>query len=305
MRYRWGRDTLGLALSTNPPDEPRSHFFQANAARSPKLHYLARGSDTQPVLVMLHGGGSNAHWWDHIAPAFADRFYVVALDFRGHGISDYPEELVVGAFNEDVELLLAHLGREDPVLLGHSMGCHIAVDHAARHRDTRALALIDLARGNTKSTRRRSRMALRMRGTYALKEDAIERFQFLPGAANASEELRLSIARHSIRQEADGRYSYTFDPRWFSLPPQSAPDTSKIRCPTLIIRGTDSSILTEQGAAEFADELSDARVESVQNAGHHVHIDQPVATLEVLEGFLSRFAGSQVKPRATLRLSTD
>lgn len=292
LRCAEARDTLGRALSINPPAAPRSHTFQANTEGSPKLHYLAWGDESRPILVMLHGGGANAHWWDHIAPAFADRFYVVALDFRGHGVSEYPDELVVGAFNEDVELLLSHLGREDVVLLGHSMGCHISVDHASRHPATRALALIDISRGGTKSTRRRSRLALRMRGTYALEEDAIERFQFLPGAANASEELRLEIARHSVRREADGRYSYTFDPRWFTLPPRPPPDVSKIECPTLIIRGADSSILSEQGANDFAAELARARIEVIEGAGHHVHIDQPAATLEVLQAFLSRFGAS-------------
>ena len=51
--------------------------------------------------MLLHGGGANAHWWDHIAPTFADQFHVVALDFRGHGDSERPEELIPGAFNED------------------------------------------------------------------------------------------------------------------------------------------------------------------------------------------------------------
>lgn len=246
------------------------------------------------MLILLHGGGSNAHWWDHIAPSFADRFFVVALDFRGHGISEYPDELVVGGFNLDVEALLAHLGREDVVLLGHSMGCHIAVDHASRHPETRALALIDISRGGTRASHRRSRLALRMRRSYAEKEDAIQRFQFFPGASIASENLRLDIARNSVRREEDGRYGYTFDRRWFTLPPRPAPVVSNVACPTLIIRGSESTILSDEGAVGFASELADARVEVIQNAGHHVHIDQPVATLEVLQGFLDRFADSQV-----------
>jgi pimeloyl-ACP methyl ester carboxylesterase len=237
-------------------------------------------------LILLHGGGSNAHWWDHIAPKLADRYFVIALDFRGHGISEYPEELVVGAFNDDLELLLEHIGSDEVVLIGHSMGSHVAVDHASRHPATRALALIDISRGSSKSTRRRSRLALRMRGSYTREQDAIDRFQFMPEAANATEALRLEIARHSVRQEADGRFSFCFDPRWFTLGSRPPPDLAKITCPTLILRGSESKILSEEAAEDFAAELNDGRLKVIQNAGHHVHIDQPGATLAALNEFL-------------------
>ncbi len=248
---------------------------------------LAWGDARKPALILLHGGGSNAHWWDHIAPQFTDQFFVVALDFRGHGVSEYPEDLVVGAFNDDLELLIEHLGRDEVVLVGHSMGAHVAVDHASRHPATRGLALIDISRGSTKSARRRSRLALRMRGSYPSREDAIERFQFLPEALCAEEALRLEIARNSVREEPDGRFSYCFDPRWFTLGPRPAPDFSRIQCPTLILRGSQSTILSEEAARDLAAELADGRHEVIRGAGHHVHIDQPAASLAALRGFLT------------------
>ena len=64
--------------------------------------------------MLLHGGGANAHWWDHVAPAFAERFHVVALDFRGHGDSERSDDLAVGAFNRDLEALLAELSALRP-----------------------------------------------------------------------------------------------------------------------------------------------------------------------------------------------
>lgn len=271
--------------------EPEAHRFRSKTAGAPELHYLSWGESTRRKLVLLHGGGSNAHWWDHLAPRFAEHFHVVALDFRGHGASEYPEELLVGAFNEDVELLLDHLACDDVVFVGHSMGCHVAVDHASRHPATRALALIDIARGSRQGARRRSRLALRMRGSYASREDAIARYQFLPEAANAAESLRAAIAQHSILQLDDGRYSYAFDPRWFTIASRPPPDLSQIRCPVLIVRGGQSAILTEEGAREFAASLTDSRIVVVEDAGHHVHIDQPEAALAHLLPFVRDFAG--------------
>jgi len=259
---------------------------------------LSWGDERRPKMVLLHGGGANAHWWDHIAPQLADRYFVIALDFRGHGISEYPEELIVGAFNDDLELLLEHIGSDEVVLIGHSMGSHIAVDHASRHPATRALALIDISRGSTKSARRRSRLALRMRGSYACRQDAIDRYQFMPEAAHVTERLRLDIAKHSVREEDDGRFSFCFDPRWFTLGSRPAPDYSKITCPTLILRGSQSTILSQDGARDFAAELADGRLQVIQNAGHHVHIDQPEATLSALREFLVLWQEKSVFRRA-------
>jgi pimeloyl-ACP methyl ester carboxylesterase len=279
------RDTLTPAL------EPQSTTFTSQRPGAPTLHYLAWGDTRNPKLILLHGGGSNAHWWDHIAPQFADRFFVVALDFRGHGISDYPDDLVIGAFNQDLELLVEHLGSDDVVLVGHSMGSHVALDYASHHPATRGLVLIDISRGMTRSARRRSRLALRMRGSYARREDAIARFQFLPEASHVAESLRLHIARHSVREEPDGRFSYRFDPRWFTLSARPAPKHANVSCPTLIVRGSQSTILSEEGASQLAAEIPDARCAVIEHAGHHVHIDRPEATLAALGAFLSEFEG--------------
>src|SRR5207249_2841095 len=111
------------------------------------LHAELRGDPRSPTVVLLHGGGANLHWWDEIAPSLAERFRVVCLDFRGHGDSDHPEALVVGAFHRDLEALVAELGQEDIALVGHSMGGHVALDHAARHPRTWGLVAIDVSFG--------------------------------------------------------------------------------------------------------------------------------------------------------------
>jgi len=76
-----------------------------SGAREPLLHILRWGDEQDerlPIAVLLHGGAANAHWWDHLAPRFSDRFRLVALDFRGHGDSEHPKHLRSGAFNEDL-----------------------------------------------------------------------------------------------------------------------------------------------------------------------------------------------------------
>ncbi|MCZ6462967.1 MAG: alpha/beta hydrolase [Proteobacteria bacterium] len=266
----------------------RSEFLSPSSSNRAgvRLHALRWGDASAPVVVLLHGGGANAHWWDHLAPGLAHRFQLVAPDFRGHGDSDYPEETSVGGFQSDLEAVLEHLGTAEVFLVGHSMGGHVALDHASRHEGIRGLVAIDPARGGSHRSRRSTRLALTFRRSYASREEAEARYRFYPPAERAAEALRASVAARSVGPDAGERWGYKFDPRWFAVPPRPAPDLSAIRCPTRLIRGAESPLLSEAGAREMAAEIPGAELVEIAEAGHHVQMDQPEAVLASLQSFL-------------------
>jgi len=266
---------------------PRDEYFSTSSLAGVRLHALHWGDPEHEKLVLLHGGGANAHWWDHVAPAMAERFHVIALDFRGHGDADHPRETRAGALSEDLEALVEHLGDPPVRLVGHSMGGAIALDHACRHAGVRALVAVDVARGASKRSRRSARLALALKRSYPTRADAIARYRFLPPSERASEALRAHIASHSVVEEPDGRFGYNFDPRWFGLPARPRPPLERVECPVLVLRGRESPLLTREGADDLARELPDARVMAIEDAGHHVHIDQPGAFLAAVLPFLA------------------
>lgn len=237
--------------------------------------------------MLLHGGGANVHWWDGLAATLADRFHVVALDFRGHGESDWPAELRPGAFSEDLRALLEDLGAPSAVLVGHSLGGRIALEHAAAHGGVRALVMLDVARGAAAPAREATRRALGIRWTYRTREQAVARFRFLPPAPHATEELRRSIAERSVSQEPGGRFGFRFDARWFGVPWTPLPPLSRVACPTLVVRGAESTLLTDEGAKAWTGEIPGAELAVVVGAGHHVHLDRPDAVRALLERFLA------------------
>ena len=272
----------------------RSERFTTPALEGVTLHALHHGDPGRPKLVLLHGGGANAHWWDDVAPVLARDFHVVALDFRGHGDSDQPEPRP-GAFQRDLAGLLEHIGAPDAALLGHSMGGHVALEHAARHggaRRPRALVVVDVARGVGGRTRRMMRLALAARRSYRSREEAVARFRFLPPAPGATEELRARIAAASVRQEPDGRFAFKFDPRWFSLPPGEGPVLEHVGTPTLIVRGAESPILSREGALALVREIRGARLVEIPGAEHNVHLEQPGPFLEAVAAFLAEVHSS-------------
>ena len=98
-----------------------------------RLGYEAHGSG-EPTLVFVHGWCCDR---SHFAPQmerFAAEHRVVALDQRGFGESDRPEQAyTIEGFADDIAFLCTSLGLEKPVVIGHSLGGAVALAVAARH----------------------------------------------------------------------------------------------------------------------------------------------------------------------------
>jgi pimeloyl-ACP methyl ester carboxylesterase len=76
--------SLALFITLLQSQQPVDRFATVNGLR---IHYLEWGSSDKQPLIMLHGIGRIAHTFDHIAPHFASRYHVMAVDMRGHGDS--------------------------------------------------------------------------------------------------------------------------------------------------------------------------------------------------------------------------
>jgi pimeloyl-ACP methyl ester carboxylesterase len=98
-----------------------------------------------PPIVLLHGLASNSRIWDDVAARLVTRFHVVALDQRGHGLSDRPRDgFAFDKVTGDVRAVVDALGLERPTVVGHSWGGNVALVFAATYPEiTRALVLVD------------------------------------------------------------------------------------------------------------------------------------------------------------------
>jgi pimeloyl-ACP methyl ester carboxylesterase len=112
--------------------------------RGLRFHYRSYPG-TGPPLVLLHGLASTSRIWLLVGPLLARRFRVFALDQRGHGESDKPEEgYDFETVAADLDAFLQALGLDWPVLVGHSWGGNVALQYAAMVPDrVQALVLVD------------------------------------------------------------------------------------------------------------------------------------------------------------------
>lgn len=86
-------------------------------------------------FVLLHGLASNSRTWDAVAGHLAGAgHHVVAVDQRGHGLSDKPAEgYDFAAISADLARLLPQLHLTRPILVGQSWGGNVVLELAARH----------------------------------------------------------------------------------------------------------------------------------------------------------------------------
>jgi pimeloyl-ACP methyl ester carboxylesterase len=95
--------------------------------------------------VLLHGWACDHSFFAPQVAHFCREHRVIAVDLRGHGVSDAPhQEYTVAGFAADVAWQCAQLGLERPVIVGHGMGGTIALELAARYPELpAAIVLID------------------------------------------------------------------------------------------------------------------------------------------------------------------
>jgi pimeloyl-ACP methyl ester carboxylesterase len=109
-----------------------------------KLAYLDVGAG-DPPLLFVHGWCCDHTYWRDQIPEFAKAHRVIAVDLRGTGDSDAPDEdSSVSQFADDVAWLANEVNLQKPIIVGHSMGGLIALDIARKHPDLpRALVFND------------------------------------------------------------------------------------------------------------------------------------------------------------------
>ncbi len=260
-----------------------------------RLHLLEWSRDGVPLLL-LHGFGNDAHIWDDFAPSVAPHYRTLALDHRGHGDSAWDPERRYDHMSmlEDVERATEVLGISRLVLVGHSLGGHIATLFAGRYPERLAgLVIVDVGPEVDARGRLRIRMDVEAQPSPVFGSVA-EYARALSLAYPAATPAALArMAQHGLRLREDGRYELKMDPALRGIfSERESPEQAEARerefaqtswdalaklpCPTLVVRGAASDILSPDVADRMVDEvLPRGRLAIVARAGHSVMTDNP------------------------------
>jgi len=117
------------------------HIFTQDQVR---IAYHEVGSG-DPAIIFIHGGFGNRTGFGNQEEYFSPNHRCIAVDLRGHGESDQPDQVyTMEQHGDDVAELIRQLGLKKPVLVGQSMGGQVIISCAARHPDrVGAIASLD------------------------------------------------------------------------------------------------------------------------------------------------------------------
>ena len=275
--------------------QPTSKILTLNGLRA---HYLDWGDPGAPPVVCVHGYTSSAQAFNAPARAFQDRFHLTAPDVRGHGESAWSpaEEYQYRDQVSDLAAFVDQLGRGRFTLIGTSMGGIIAMAYAGAHPERlRGLVINDVGPDVEGGSQRITQMVGRRPEEFATLDDAMAyRRQMSPIVAGRSEEDQRELALGVLRLRPDGRWVWKLDPAYIrqrvqrgapSRPPLW-PVLERLPCPTLVVWGTESDVLSEAQARRMVEVLPRGELVAVPGVGHAPTLVEPAA-LAALERFLT------------------
>ncbi len=109
---------------------PRPEYLGHDGVR---LAFRLAG-DSGPPLLLIHGNSCDSAFFTHQIKALAGNHQVLAVDLRGHGLSDKPrQKYTFAGFADDCAAICSGLGWEQILIVGHSMGGAVSMELADRH----------------------------------------------------------------------------------------------------------------------------------------------------------------------------
>lgn len=267
------------------------HVQCASPAGLHRIAYLEWGrADNPEVLVCVHGLTRCARDFDNLARSLADRYRVICPDVAGRGDSDRladPMLYAIPQYVADLVTLIARLDVERVHWVGTSMGGLVGMALAAQQGTPVAKLVVNDAGPVI------AKAALQRIGTYLgmapplpdfATAEKLVRSVSAPFGPHTDEEWRF-LTEVVVRKNPDGSYRFHYDPKIAEPYRKDMPDKDvelwpvwdAIKCPTLVIRGAQSDLLSKATAEEMTQRGPKAKLVELPGIGHAptlLHADQ-------------------------------
>lgn len=286
-----------ILSSLHSEPTPQVHLHRGRGDLSLAIEHYGRPD--APPLLFAHGFGQNRHAWRGTASQLArEGWQGLAIDGRGHGDSQWASDGTyhLEHFAEDLAAIARSLP-EKPILIGASMGglLGLLIEGEADASVFRAMVLVDVTpRWETAGVGKiLAFMAQHPEGFDSLEHAADEVARYLPHRERKDPE-RL---RSQLRQHADGRWRWHWDPRLLervaaqaeSYIPRLQAAATKVEIPVLLLSGGRSDVVSEHTIREFMQLVPHAEHVCIDDATHMVVGDRNDVFTREISRFLQRF----------------
>ena len=241
-------------------------------------HFLEWGEPENPdVVLCVHGLTRNCRDFDELAQSLSEHYRVICLDVVGRGQSSWlkePDMYSYPIYLQQIEAVISHLQIKQMHWIGTSMGGILGMLFASKPLSPiRRLVLSDVGPVIPLAAIQYIAAYLKSTPTFTDRSD-IERYLrgIHEGFGRLTDQQWRTMAIHSSRQQK-GQWSLHYDPniaQAFSSITQDvdlSPYWQQVHCPTLVLRGAESPLLTEAIALEMK-LRPNVQLQEFANVGH-------------------------------------
>ncbi len=262
------------------PVRREGHFRSLSPHGFHRVVYDEWGDRDNPaVVICVHGVGRNARDFDDLAVALAPTHRVLNVDMPGRGRSDWladPNDYVFPTYLTVLTALVARSGAETVGWVGTSMGGLLGMVLAAQPRTPVArLVVNDVGPTIEPAALERIRGYFGLDPTFATYADIAQYLRTISAPFGRLTDAQWDhLTRSNVRERPDGRWGMAYDPgiavpfRASAAPPDLWPVWDAIRCPTLVLHGRDSDLLSAATVAQMAARGPKPTVIEFEGVGH-------------------------------------
>ncbi len=233
------------------------------------INYVRYGKEDAKTIVYLHGWGQNIAMMKPVADPFTDEYNVLIVDLPGYGDSEEPPYAwTVNDYVECFKEMFEKLNIDKPILIGHSFGGKISLLYASKY-EVEKLVLF-----GSPFKQEVTKVSLKLKILKGLKKvpvvNKLEGFakkhigsDDYKKASPLMREILVSTVNLDITE-----------------------DVKKIKCPTLIVWGTNDEAVPVERAYELEKLIDDAGVIVYEGCTHYAYLERLNQTVNVLWNFL-------------------
>lgn len=232
------------------------------------LNYERYGNIKGTSVVLLHGWGQNIEMMKPIGDKFTKDFDIIIFDLPGFGKSSEPKNF--WSCYDYVELIhkaLEELNVNNPIIVGHSFGGKLGLIYASRY-DTKKLVCLasPFCREIQKVTMKAKMLKFMKKVPIVNKlEDFAKRHMGSTDYRNASGVMRNILVGHVNLDITE--------------------DVKKIKCPTLLIWGTNDEAVSIERGYQLEKIIRDAGIVVYEGCTHYAYLERLGQTINVLRSF--------------------
>lgn len=262
---------------------PMELFFRKFEAQCPDEEAL---ND----LIIIHGLFGMSDNWVSIGKQLSERRRVIIPDMRNHGKSPHSKEFSIEAMVEDVKRLCSRLDCVDPIILGHSMGGRVAMKYALSYPDQLyKLIVADMSLRPAELKPVHWSILEIMESTPLHSMSSLKEIENYLTDRVPSQRLLWFVLKNIERSKSG--FSWKLNHLVLKESLQKAlPDLAEAdevyEQPCLFLKGGDSDYILPQDHAHIHEHFPMAIIETIDNAGHWLHADQPQEFVHLIKAFL-------------------